>query len=270
MDRGMTEVFVWPPLCCSTVFQGEEGPPSLEYIKAKDLFPQKELVKEDESLQVSRTMFSNTYPSTKRWKEQSVALPGYDLIFDPGCWQVTSRVPVKHPDEACVVWLPLYLCKSQRSTHPWDDDAGLEEPFFYQCSKRVLFIQRLRGERKYLHVNKPAALVSTDKYSYSERARSHRRREHMSARNDCYPPTSPSVSSASCVCGTEKGHVEAFVPAWGLYARLPVSWVSTWVAMNCRQHQPVQRCRFRCYYSDYYLLKGHCVSKGLIDYITSC
>lgn len=33
--------------------QGEEGPPSLEYIKAKDLFPQKDLVKEDESLQVS-------------------------------------------------------------------------------------------------------------------------------------------------------------------------------------------------------------------------
>ncbi|TNN65005.1 Myotubularin-related protein 4 [Liparis tanakae] len=31
---------------------GEEGPPSLEYIKAKDLFPQKELVKEDESLQM--------------------------------------------------------------------------------------------------------------------------------------------------------------------------------------------------------------------------
>ncbi|XP_077360446.1 phosphatidylinositol-3,5-bisphosphate 3-phosphatase MTMR4 isoform X2 [Festucalex cinctus] len=36
-----------------TIFSmGEEGPPSLEYIKAKDLFPQKELVKEDESLQV--------------------------------------------------------------------------------------------------------------------------------------------------------------------------------------------------------------------------
>ncbi|XP_054611081.1 myotubularin-related protein 4 isoform X2 [Dunckerocampus dactyliophorus] len=31
---------------------GEEGPPSLEYIKAKDLFPHKELVKEDASLQV--------------------------------------------------------------------------------------------------------------------------------------------------------------------------------------------------------------------------
>ncbi|XP_051786772.1 myotubularin-related protein 4 isoform X1 [Erpetoichthys calabaricus] len=31
---------------------GEEGPPSLEYIQAKDLFPHKELVKEDESLQV--------------------------------------------------------------------------------------------------------------------------------------------------------------------------------------------------------------------------
>uniref|UniRef100_A0A4W5QGU1 Myotubularin related protein 4 n=1 Tax=Hucho hucho TaxID=62062 RepID=A0A4W5QGU1_9TELE len=31
---------------------GEEGPPSLEYIQAKDLFPPKELVKEDDSLQV--------------------------------------------------------------------------------------------------------------------------------------------------------------------------------------------------------------------------
>ncbi|XP_041949393.1 myotubularin-related protein 4 isoform X3 [Alosa sapidissima] len=31
---------------------GEEGPPSLEYIQAKDLFPQKDLVKEEESLQV--------------------------------------------------------------------------------------------------------------------------------------------------------------------------------------------------------------------------
>ncbi|XP_036436406.1 myotubularin-related protein 4 isoform X6 [Colossoma macropomum] len=31
---------------------GEEGPPSLEYIQAKDLFPQKELVKEEEGLQV--------------------------------------------------------------------------------------------------------------------------------------------------------------------------------------------------------------------------
>lgn len=39
------------------VWQGEEGPPSLEYIKAKDLFPQKELVKEDESLQVCWMLF---------------------------------------------------------------------------------------------------------------------------------------------------------------------------------------------------------------------
>lgn len=31
---------------------GEEGPPSLEYIQARDLFPQKELVKEDDALQV--------------------------------------------------------------------------------------------------------------------------------------------------------------------------------------------------------------------------
>lgn len=34
--------------------QGEEGPPSLEYIQAKDLFPPKELVKEEENLQVRR------------------------------------------------------------------------------------------------------------------------------------------------------------------------------------------------------------------------
>lgn len=34
------------------MLQGEEGPPSLEYIQAKDLFPQKELVKEDDNLQV--------------------------------------------------------------------------------------------------------------------------------------------------------------------------------------------------------------------------
>ncbi|XP_023688824.1 phosphatidylinositol-3,5-bisphosphate 3-phosphatase MTMR4 isoform X4 [Paramormyrops kingsleyae] len=36
----------------STGTMGEDAPPSLEYIQAKDLFPQKELVKEDESLQV--------------------------------------------------------------------------------------------------------------------------------------------------------------------------------------------------------------------------
>lgn len=46
-------------LCVITVvLQGEEGPPSLEYIQAKDLFPQKELVKEDDSLQVSCFLFS--------------------------------------------------------------------------------------------------------------------------------------------------------------------------------------------------------------------
>ena len=35
--------------------QGEEGPPSLEYIQAKDLFPPKELVKEEENLQVRKS-----------------------------------------------------------------------------------------------------------------------------------------------------------------------------------------------------------------------
>ncbi|RXN28693.1 myotubularin-related 4 isoform X2 [Labeo rohita] len=37
--------------------KGEEGPPSLEYIQARDLFPQKELVKEDDALQVSLFIF---------------------------------------------------------------------------------------------------------------------------------------------------------------------------------------------------------------------
>lgn len=53
--------------------QGEEGPPSLEYIQAKDLFPPKELVKEEENLQVRRSWgprvggalcsVKNTFPS---------------------------------------------------------------------------------------------------------------------------------------------------------------------------------------------------------------
>lgn len=59
------------------VGQGEEGPPSLEYIKAKDLFPQKELVKEDDSLQVSRT----TLPST----------------FSLHVQRAVSRLPLKWP-----------------------------------------------------------------------------------------------------------------------------------------------------------------------------
>ncbi|KAJ7308969.1 hypothetical protein JRQ81_008251 [Phrynocephalus forsythii] len=36
----------------ATLPEGEEGPPSLEYIQAKDLFPHKELIKEEDSLQV--------------------------------------------------------------------------------------------------------------------------------------------------------------------------------------------------------------------------
>lgn len=46
--------------------QGEEGPPSLEYIQAKDLFPPKELVKEEENLQVRRS-----------WGPRGVELPAW-------------------------------------------------------------------------------------------------------------------------------------------------------------------------------------------------
>lgn len=42
-------------MLCVCLLQGEEGPPSLEYIQARDLFPQKDLVKEDDTLQVSST-----------------------------------------------------------------------------------------------------------------------------------------------------------------------------------------------------------------------
>uniref|UniRef100_A0A4W3IWA8 Myotubularin related protein 4 n=1 Tax=Callorhinchus milii TaxID=7868 RepID=A0A4W3IWA8_CALMI len=40
------------PIINAWIKCGEEGPPSLEYIQAKDLFPRKELVKEEEDLQV--------------------------------------------------------------------------------------------------------------------------------------------------------------------------------------------------------------------------
>lgn len=62
---------------CLFVFacQGEEGPPSLEYIKAKDLFPQKELVKEDESLQVSPAAIS-------QHKQELAITSRYQLVFD--------------------------------------------------------------------------------------------------------------------------------------------------------------------------------------------
>lgn len=47
--------------CVLFVIQGEEGPPSLEYIQAKDLFPPKELIKEEESLQVRKYKTQNSF-----------------------------------------------------------------------------------------------------------------------------------------------------------------------------------------------------------------
>ncbi len=80
--------------------QGEEGPPSLEYIKAKDLFPQKELVKEDESLQVSCNSFHqpltttdlvhNLHPRLLWWvgagEKTKCGSSDYDLMFNAGSW----------------------------------------------------------------------------------------------------------------------------------------------------------------------------------------
>lgn len=48
-------------MCVLFAMQGEEGPPSLEYIQAKDLFPPKELVKEEESLQVRKKENQNSF-----------------------------------------------------------------------------------------------------------------------------------------------------------------------------------------------------------------
>uniref|UniRef100_A0A665U592 phosphatidylinositol-3,5-bisphosphate 3-phosphatase n=1 Tax=Echeneis naucrates TaxID=173247 RepID=A0A665U592_ECHNA len=59
---------------------GEEGPPSLEYIKAKDLFPQKELVKEDESLQVPFTVLQGEgVEYLGRANEAIIAISNYRL-----------------------------------------------------------------------------------------------------------------------------------------------------------------------------------------------
>lgn len=75
--------------------QGEEGPPSLEYIQAKDLFPPKELVKEEENLQVRRMWEPGRWapsqfqtPSSEKDSpgpvEEGGALPVCDGALAPG------------------------------------------------------------------------------------------------------------------------------------------------------------------------------------------
>lgn len=80
---------------------GEEGPPSLEYIKAKDLFPQKELVKEDESLQVPFSVLQGEgVEYLGRADEAIIAMSNY-------------RLHIKFKDS--VINVPLRLIESVES-----------------------------------------------------------------------------------------------------------------------------------------------------------
>lgn len=120
--RGRVYSF-WKPhwrFCCLCVQQGEEGPPSLEYIKAKDLFPQKELVKEDDSLQVSWT----TLPRAFLYIQKAVngLLLKWTLQLQHEC------PPLIHPDESlpsliAKIWLSsgglMPLAKWRRNNEEW-------------------------------------------------------------------------------------------------------------------------------------------------------
>lgn len=94
--------------------QGEEGPPSLEYIKAKDLFPQKELVKEDESLQVrpqnhcSRPQAHPLWLPVQPWASECGTWPDYEVIINAGAAQEHSpAAPWWIPGRHCVVLHPV-------------------------------------------------------------------------------------------------------------------------------------------------------------------
>lgn len=143
----------WPSCVC--VWQGEEGPPSLEYIKAKDLFPQKELVKEDESLQVSKTVFINPWEPLLQSSTPSALTPTYMPGKKTQCgtsriwrhllsWLLVwhQRAPLKHPHETCAVTRKSVTAKISLQESPLsridarhrgrDDDTGLGEAF--ECS----------------------------------------------------------------------------------------------------------------------------------------
>lgn len=110
--------------------QGEEGPPSLEYIQAKDLFPPKELVKEEENLQVRRS-----------WESR---------VGGASCWvkNTLSSLPLKkylQGDLVWELWLPATwsleggesVCLHYGATGPREGKAA----FLYSCCL-VLFLWR--------------------------------------------------------------------------------------------------------------------------------
>lgn len=65
--------------------QGEEGPPSLEYIQAKDLFPPKELVKEEENLQVRKSWGPRVARALCLVKKNTLPSPGPSISKGMEC-----------------------------------------------------------------------------------------------------------------------------------------------------------------------------------------
>ncbi|XP_061127663.1 myotubularin-related protein 4-like isoform X1 [Syngnathus typhle] len=90
---------------------GEEGPPSLEYIKAKDLFPQKELVKEDESLQVPFPVLQGEGVEYLGHADEAViAISNYRLHI-----KFKESVINTYPDVDNEISVPLRLIESVES-----------------------------------------------------------------------------------------------------------------------------------------------------------
>uniref|UniRef100_A0A3P8VU42 phosphatidylinositol-3,5-bisphosphate 3-phosphatase n=1 Tax=Cynoglossus semilaevis TaxID=244447 RepID=A0A3P8VU42_CYNSE len=90
---------------------GEEGPPSLEYIKAKDLFPPKELVKEDESLQVPFPVLQGEgVEYLGRSDEAIIAISNYRLHI-----KFKDSVVNTYPDVDNDISVPLRLIESVES-----------------------------------------------------------------------------------------------------------------------------------------------------------
>uniref|UniRef100_A0A8D3BMX2 phosphatidylinositol-3,5-bisphosphate 3-phosphatase n=1 Tax=Scophthalmus maximus TaxID=52904 RepID=A0A8D3BMX2_SCOMX len=92
--------------------QGEEGPPSLEYIKAKDLFPQKELVKEDDSLQVPFPVLQGEgVEYLGRADEAIIAISNYRLHikFKDSVINVSSRHRQRHKCHHCCYSTPCHF-----------------------------------------------------------------------------------------------------------------------------------------------------------------
>uniref|UniRef100_A0A4W5KA54 Myotubularin related protein 4 n=1 Tax=Hucho hucho TaxID=62062 RepID=A0A4W5KA54_9TELE len=87
---------------------GEEGPPSLEYIQAKDLFPPKELVSDDDNLQVPfPALQGEGVEYLGRADDAVIAISNYRLHIK----FKDSIINVRHDAHtACYLMVPYSLC----------------------------------------------------------------------------------------------------------------------------------------------------------------